>query len=293
MKKENLVKKLKETFYLQNKYNSLLNKEWFKERDLAVDWINTIIDESSEFMNSFNWKWWKDTKDKKLYSPKDKDNILLELVDIYHFIASFIIQTSIIFFSNKIEKEHKYGIINKLNLDLDFSESYLDKIFKLFVDVQKKEKSSEKETFILLQKFLSETINSLYTLNDLIELIRTKNKEKKVEINDFDSLINFYSEVINLNKEEFLDRIFFKKVIRYFVELLYINGYSIEDLIKLYIGKVFLNEYRQLNGYKEGIYKKIWKNGKEDNYNLIEIIKDLNLEDLEKNKLFKEFDKRY
>lgn len=291
MNKEELLKKIEETFYLQDHYNSLINKEWFKERDLAVDWINALLDESSEFLNSFNWKWWKDIEGKKLYSFKDKNNVLIELVDMYHFIISFLIQISKVFFSNKVE-DKKYGLLKKLRLNSDFSDLYLSKIFGLFTLDRKKERFSEKEIFILLQNFLKEVIETLYDLEEIIRLL-SKKKDYKKPNNNFDSLIEFYSGLLTLNKEKFLEKILFKKAIEHFLDLLQVSGFSIEDLIKFYIGKVFLNEYRQIKGYKEGKYKKIWKNGKEDNENLFEIIKKLKIEDLKKERLFEEFDKRY
>lgn len=50
---------------------------------------------------------------------------------------------------------------------------------------------------------------------------------------------------------------------------------SFEELYKLYIGKNALNEFRNVNGYNDGTYKKIW-GGREDNEHLIEILDSLN-----------------
>ena len=49
---------------------------------------------------------------------------------------------------------------------------------------------------------------------------------------------------------------------------------SLIDIVKLYLAKNVLNNFRQKHGYKTGEYIKIW-NGKEDNYYLAEIIFDL------------------
>ena len=51
-----------------------------------------------------------------------------------------------------------------------------------------------------------------------------------------------------------------------------------DDLIKMYVGKNLLNEFRQLNGYKTGEYIKIW-NGKEDNVVLMEIMESVKVID--------------
>jgi hypothetical protein len=287
-----ILKKIEETFKLQDYFNSLVNKNWVKERDLAIDWSNALLDEGAELLNSFNWKWWKDTKGNKLYSEKSKENILIEIVDMYHFLISFIIQTSKIFFSNEIEKEHPYGLLQKLNIDKNFSKDYLKYVIQLFNQKKEIKEKSDKEKFKILHKFLKEVFESLYFLEDLIEKIN-KEENKNLKIESFDSLIEFYSSLVNIEKEKFLEKITFKKVVELFLKLLILNGYLIEDLIKLYIGKVYLNEYRQIKGYKEGTYKKIWKNGKEDNFNMIEVLKKLNIEELNKEKLFKEFDKLY
>jgi hypothetical protein len=52
---------------------------------------------------------------------------------------------------------------------------------------------------------------------------------------------------------------------------------SSEDLLKLYVGKNVLNEFRQHNGYKEGTYIKVWS-GKEDNEYLTDIMNNVKLD---------------
>lgn len=43
-----------------------------------------------------------------------------------------------------------------------------------------------------------------------------------------------------------------------------VEGFTMQDVYKLYIGKNCLNTFRQDHGYKDGSYVKVW-NGKEDN----------------------------
>jgi len=45
------------------------------------------------------------------------------------------------------------------------------------------------------------------------------------------------------------------------------SGMLFEEFYLLYLGKNFLNEFRQMNGYAEGTYQKTW-NGVEDNHYL-------------------------
>lgn len=57
----------------------------------------------------------------------------------------------------------------------------------------------------------------------------------------------------------------------WFFDLWHSLGLTLDDLYKKYIGKNALNEFRQLNGYKDGSYIKIWR-GREDNEHLTDIL---------------------
>lgn len=48
--------------------------------------------------------------------------------------------------------------------------------------------------------------------------------------------------------------------------------FSFKDLILTYLCKAKLNKFRTANGYKEGKYKKIWEDGKEDNYHMMKLL---------------------
>ena len=54
-----------------------------------------------------------------------------------------------------------------------------------------------------------------------------------------------------------------------------IPDFSMNDVYKLYIGKNCLNAFRQINGYKEGEYQKIW-DGQEDNVYMKSIVENTN-----------------
>ena len=56
-------------------------------------------------------------------------------------------------------------------------------------------------------------------------------------------------------------------------------GMSVGMLFESYIGKNVLNKFRQDNGYKEGTYIKVWKDGREDNEHLMDYIRELDMED--------------
>ena len=50
----------------------------------------------------------------------------------------------------------------------------------------------------------------------------------------------------------------------FYIALSKMDGFTMEDVYLLYIGKNCLNQFRQDNGYKDGSYIKMW-DGKEDN----------------------------
>lgn len=62
-----------------------------------------------------------------------------------------------------------------------------------------------------------------------------------------------------------------------FFELTSSLGMTLENIFKLYIGKNALNSVRQMNGYKEGTYVKIW-DGEEDNVFMQSLIETMDIE---------------
>ena len=62
----------------------------------------------------------------------------------------------------------------------------------------------------------------------------------------------------------------------FFIAMLEVEDFQIEDVYRLYIGKNCLNQFRQDNGYKgkKGSYKKIW-NGEEDNVYMMACVNNL------------------
>lgn len=101
---------LKQTYILQNSFNSKVDKEWFKNN---FDWNTAIFIETAEAINSLAWKWWK----------KENNNLInleIELVDIYHFLISKIID-ELEFDKNKLESHFlaNVGFINSFEIKKD------------------------------------------------------------------------------------------------------------------------------------------------------------------------------
>ncbi len=82
---------IKEMFLLQQKLNDETNGEgWEKgytKNGKIINWKRCIYMECAELIDSFNWKHWKDIE-----KPVDWENALVEVVDIWHFVMSLILE---------------------------------------------------------------------------------------------------------------------------------------------------------------------------------------------------------
>lgn len=89
--KLNIRRLVDEMFRLQIMFNNETNgEEWVNgvtKEGACIDWTVCITQESAELIDSIPWKHWKD-----LSSKVDYDNILIELVDIWHFVMSRVME---------------------------------------------------------------------------------------------------------------------------------------------------------------------------------------------------------
>lgn len=67
-----------EMLQLQDGFNQVVNPQW---RQAGYAWARAIWVECAELMDHFGYKWWK-------ASSPDREQCLLELVDIWHFVMS-------------------------------------------------------------------------------------------------------------------------------------------------------------------------------------------------------------
>ena len=83
--------KLEEMFVLQKKLNDDTNgANWelgINKFDKEINWLRCIHMEVSELIDSTPWKHWKN-----ISAEPDFDNIHIELVDVWHFLMSYILQ---------------------------------------------------------------------------------------------------------------------------------------------------------------------------------------------------------
>ncbi len=73
---------LKIMFELQDAMNTRVNEDW---RLKHFEWYRAIWVESAELMDHYGWKWWKHQK-------PDIEQVKLELIDIWHFGLSLLLE---------------------------------------------------------------------------------------------------------------------------------------------------------------------------------------------------------
>jgi dimeric dUTPase (all-alpha-NTP-PPase superfamily) len=78
-------------FELQQSLNDETNgigwEKGYTKTNNIINWRRCVYMECAELINSFNWKHWKD-----LNKPIDWENARVEIVDIWHFIMSLILE---------------------------------------------------------------------------------------------------------------------------------------------------------------------------------------------------------
>ncbi len=77
--------KIAEMLGMQNQLNTQIHPDW---KNQNYDWNRAIWIECAELMDKIGWKWWK-------HQEIDRDQAVLELVDIWHFILSEAIRSEV------------------------------------------------------------------------------------------------------------------------------------------------------------------------------------------------------
>lgn len=67
---------------MQHAMNSKINPGW---KQAGSEWYRAIWVECAELLDHYGWKWWK-------YQQPDMDQVKLEIVDIWHFVMSDLLQ---------------------------------------------------------------------------------------------------------------------------------------------------------------------------------------------------------
>jgi deoxyuridine triphosphatase domain protein len=193
---------------LNDETNGLGWESGYTDKGKLISWRRCIYMECAELIDSFAWKHWK-----SINAPTDTQNLRVEVVDIWHFVMSLMLQNY---------KNQGLGEIEKLASDICAASGFSE-FCKASANVRDE---------------------SIYEI-----------------MNDIEMLIH---ECSGFNVDMFgLLKIYFSTALK--------CGVNLYSLYECYVAKNVLNRFRQNNGYKEGVYKKVW-NGREDNVVMSEIL---------------------
>lgn len=162
-------KMFKKMVDLQYKMNVLAaGKNWesgITKDNKVIDWLLTIEMELSELMDSTPWKHWK-----KINSQIDTKNIKIELVDIWHFIMSYLLEEK-----NQIKTVEKINLLYETYFNYEIEEKIVkndlevictEGIKELYFDMKKTIfKLIDKRKDKLENRLIINFFNFLYYMN--------------------------------------------------------------------------------------------------------------------------------
>jgi dimeric dUTPase (all-alpha-NTP-PPase superfamily) len=111
---------------LQNSMNTKVHPQW---QEQGYEWYRAIWVECAELMDHYGWKWWKKQ------SP-DKEQVALELIDIWHFGLSILLQSGRAHneIAERLEKElviHRFQKDFRLDLETFVAATLGDRQFHI------------------------------------------------------------------------------------------------------------------------------------------------------------------
>jgi len=123
-----MTEKMVEMFKLQERLNDDTNgpnwREGVTKQGKVINWKRCIVMESAELIDSFSWKHWKN-----IAGGIDLENIKIEMVDIWHFVMSYLLQ----FQSSEDAAKLAVSVMKKSSIKLpkEWSESENSRIDEL------------------------------------------------------------------------------------------------------------------------------------------------------------------
>ena len=110
---QNLAK-IKEMFLMQQRLNDETNglgwEDGYTKNGKLISWKRCIYMECAELIDSFAWKHWKN-----IAAPIDTHNVVIEIVDIWHFVMSLV-----------LEKSYKNRLLDEIVSDITMISGYAD-----------------------------------------------------------------------------------------------------------------------------------------------------------------------
>lgn len=241
---------------IQDKLNKTMTKnenyvtELVTNTGKRINYGNCIIDECSELLGSLDWKHWK-------HGKNDFDNLVLELVDILHFVAS-----SLIVADNDPEE-----------VTVDYK-NILEILLSNFLDII--DETPDGEIY---------HIDLLYTMNNNLLMYASILSDHYIR------KTNLLEYNIGVTTEMILPSIIIYHMLLTPDD---ISTESLDNTLKtfysIYLAKNTLNKFRTDNGYADGTYSKLWDDV-EDNVVALDIMK--NNPELTMDELYSELVKVY
>jgi dimeric dUTPase (all-alpha-NTP-PPase superfamily) len=161
--------KILEMFSLQEQLNNNTNgidwKSGITNKERLINWNRCIYMEISEFIESFNWKHWKN-----INGTIDYENAKIELVDVWHFLMSEILKNN-----------YSLVEINKIVLDtyesiyIQKDDKYTETIIKLAEDVMRDALSIQVSIDSYVRHFITLTASFGLSFDELYLLYIGKN----------------------------------------------------------------------------------------------------------------------
>lgn len=103
---------------MQDSMNTKVHPRW---REQGYEWYRAIWIESAELMDHYGWKWWKK-------QGIDRDQVVLELIDIWHFGISTLLTSGrpLHEIAAEVESELRKESYGKTDFRLDVEQFALD-----------------------------------------------------------------------------------------------------------------------------------------------------------------------
>lgn len=214
---------------------AFLGVDWLTRSRLHVDvdYIPALMDEAAELMRSTTqWKFWKQT------GVTDVSNMKLELIDMLHFAISESLSVS-------SEDEGVEASMHEVATEMLVG-------YEIAFEVSDEEESpaAPAYNFQRLKSSLFSYLSSVFA---------HYSTDQEGDFEDHDDQDDFFT----VSSQH--DWASFWRIARYM-------GVTFGEVVASYLAKVSLNELRVREGDKRGEYQKIWHDGKEDNFFLMEFI---------------------
>ncbi len=219
---KNLVPLFTQIVSMQFKLNDKIGKEWLIKPNNN---LRAVFIECAELMDSTAWKWWK-------HQEMDKENIKVELIDIFHFLISAI-SCDVYHSSDDYKNMSEKDFIEHLGVYLH------NLVFKVY------NKSQDMDFFDALNDVEMGVSDSLDKERSE-EIIENSREMFRVCVESLASIC--VAEGVRSSQ----------KAVESWANLWVLMGFTLEDLYKEYMVKNILNGFRQDHGYKDGTYITNW-----------------------------------